>query len=304
VSDLTNDYADGGAVQAAIKSAAQRDARAQTVGVSDLIRQATFDRFLCRVFSEEPPKFVLKGGTGMLARVATGRATRDIDLSAGVVDLDAAIKDLIAAASVDLGDHFRFVFSSRTDQLQGDNQPDTRGARIGFDVYVGVSKRESLSIDVAVGHEPTGPLLRRGPANRLDLSRLQTFDYVLYPTVDQIADKLCATIATYGEKAAPSSRVKDLVDLVTIALTEYVDGSQLKVAIVTECMRRNLEVPLKFGIPTGWATRYSRLARRVEPLADFHEVNDAEMRVAEMLDPVLSQSVNSGTWDPAAGKWI
>jgi len=96
-------YSNGRAVQAAIKSAAQRDVRAKSFGVGDLIRQATFDRFLCRVFSVQSPQLVLKGGTGMLARLSTSRATKDIDLSVGEGDLEAAVTDLSQLATVDLG---------------------------------------------------------------------------------------------------------------------------------------------------------------------------------------------------------
>ena len=101
-------YPNGRAVQAAIKSAAQRDVRARSVGVGDLIRQATFDRFLCRVFSVQPPKFVLKGGTGMLARLSTSRATKDIDLSAGEGDLETAVADLSQVADKLCATHARY----------------------------------------------------------------------------------------------------------------------------------------------------------------------------------------------------
>jgi len=104
--------------------------RAKSVGVGDLIRQATFDRFLCRVFSVQPPKFVLKGGTGILARLSTSRATKDIDLSAGEGDPETAVADLSQLATVDLGDHFRFERVNRVDQLDGENQPYTAGCRL------------------------------------------------------------------------------------------------------------------------------------------------------------------------------
>jgi hypothetical protein len=210
-------YPNGRAVQAAIKSAANRDARAKTIGVGDLIRQATFDRFLCRVFSVQPPKFVLKGGTGMLARLSTSRATKDIDLSAGEGDLETAVADLRQLATVDLGDHFKFELVNKVDQLDGETQPYTAGCRLTFDIYVGVSKQGTLSIDLAAGYKPTGQLETLTPANRLPLARLRTFDYVLYPLVDQVADKLCATHSRYGESKSPSSRVKDLIDLLLIS---------------------------------------------------------------------------------------
>ena len=41
--------------------------------------QALRDRFLCRVFMGDNRDFVLKGGSGMLARTPDARATRDID---------------------------------------------------------------------------------------------------------------------------------------------------------------------------------------------------------------------------------
>ena len=44
-------------------------------------RQALRDRFLCRVFSDSESRFILKGGSGMLARVPNARATRDADFA-------------------------------------------------------------------------------------------------------------------------------------------------------------------------------------------------------------------------------
>ncbi|MEZ5199860.1 MAG: hypothetical protein R2742_00575 [Micropruina glycogenica] len=59
----------------------------------DLIRQAYYDRFLCRVFSDtETSEWVLKeGGTGMLARVPTARRTLDADLYRAGYDKDQAL---------------------------------------------------------------------------------------------------------------------------------------------------------------------------------------------------------------------
>ena len=50
----------------------------------DGYRQALRDRFLCRVFSDPDGRFILKGGSGLLARIPDGRATRDIDFANGV----------------------------------------------------------------------------------------------------------------------------------------------------------------------------------------------------------------------------
>ena len=39
-------------------------------------REMLRDRFLCRVFSEDDPRFLLKGGSGMLARIPDARYER------------------------------------------------------------------------------------------------------------------------------------------------------------------------------------------------------------------------------------
>ena len=66
-----------------------------------------------------------------------------------------------------------------------------------------------------------------------------SYPYRLYPVADQVADKVCATIADYSGR--PSSREKDLVDLVVIAVTQTVDAVSLRQAIATECAQRRLQ---------------------------------------------------------------
>ena len=75
-------YPDARAVEAAIKAAAKSAHDSDPARLTgDLIRQTYYDRFLCRVFSEsDASEWVLKGGTGMLARIPTARRTLDADL--------------------------------------------------------------------------------------------------------------------------------------------------------------------------------------------------------------------------------
>jgi hypothetical protein len=41
--------------------------------------------------------------------------------------------------------------------------------------------------------------------------------YQVYPLVDHIADKVVAILQLYGQQRRPSTRYKDLIDLVSIA---------------------------------------------------------------------------------------
>ncbi len=178
-------YSSGPAARAAIKTAAQKAAQGASPSVGDLIKQTMFDRFLCRVFADDEPMFVLKGGTGMLAR---SRSTLDIDLAATEGALDAAVDELVECASRELVDHFRFVYKSRTELLTGENQPYTSGCRVTFDAYLGVTSHGKIGIDLAVGHMPSAAPERRAPANRLTQLKFRTYDYLLYPLVDQVSD--------------------------------------------------------------------------------------------------------------------
>lgn len=304
MSELQADYGDGSAVRAAIKSAAQSASREPNPSVDSLIRQTIHDRFLCRIFSAETSPFILKGGTGMLARVADARSTRDIDLTVSRLETSAAIAELVELSSIDLADHFRFVLTRTTEQIDGENQPYTEGAKLTFDVFIGVNRRGSISIDLATGHPPTGPIKKHAPSNRLHLPRLRSYDYVLYPIADQIADKVCATLDTYGSGNTSSSREKDLVDLITIALHEDVDAHDLRVALATEMIFRRLGSIAEFRIPANWGAGYATLAKPINFLSDYPTVAEALLLAKALIDPVLGGSLVGGTWDPKARRWV
>ncbi|MDO5498888.1 MAG: nucleotidyl transferase AbiEii/AbiGii toxin family protein, partial [Propionibacteriaceae bacterium] len=92
-------------VENAIKDAARKAAAADpSLAVSQRIQLEYFNRFLSRVFSEaEASEWILKGGTGMLARVPSARATRDIDLYRHGFTLAHALDDLIRLAGTTSG---------------------------------------------------------------------------------------------------------------------------------------------------------------------------------------------------------
>lgn len=296
-------YATAAAVEAAIRDAARNAfARDPSVSVSERIRHEHFRRFLSRVFSEgEDSEWLLKGGTGMLARVPSTRTTKDIDLHRAGFTLDRALEELRRLASIDLGDHFRFVYSSHTASLGGNAQPHVDGYGVYFDVYVGAQKRSRVRVDLVVGAELTAEITRQAPANGLNLPRLVSHDYRLYPVVDQISDKVCATMMLHSGR--PSSREKDLVDLVVLAVTQEVDGADLRNAIRTEVRRRRLEPFDHFIVPSGWGAAYTRMAKGVPYCADFRTVEEGSSLMAEFVDPVLEGAVDGATWSPVSRTW-
>ncbi|SDT64278.1 nucleotidyl transferase AbiEii/AbiGii toxin family protein [Jiangella sp. DSM 45060] len=296
-------YPSAAGVDAAIKDASRRAALADpSLSVNERVRLEYFRRFLSRVFSEgASSEWLLKGGTGMLARVPSGRATRDIDLYRHGLTLDQALADLRRLAGVDLGDHFRFVYAAHRASIGGEEQPYTEGCRVVFDVYVGAQKKSSLGVDLAIGAGLTAPVTTMEPASALRLPRLVSHEYRLYPVVDQIADKVCATMTIYGDR--PSSREKDLVDLVVLAVTHDVDGTALGVAISAEARRRRMAALDRFVVPKEWGRVYSSLAKSVPYCAEYSTVDLAREVVTRFVGPAMSNAAGGRIWSHRELEW-
>lgn len=229
------------------------------------------------------------------------RSTRDIDLYREGFTLTQALNDLIRLAAIDLGDHFRFEYVGHTDSIGNDTQPYTEGYQVKFNIFIGLSAKGNLQVDLAVGAGMTGEVVMTEPATALHLPRLPRNPYRLYPVVDQIADKVCATMTEYHEKA--SSREKDLVDLVVFATTQDIDGDGLRIAIATEARRRKMETFDHFAVPTTWGAGYAKLSKPVPYCADYRMVDLAAELVARLIEPVLSRDADGKTWSHESLSW-
>lgn len=115
---------------AALEMAVRNAARESPMDTNRAIVGFYFHRFLCRVFSEDDCRFVLKGGQSVLARTLDARVTRDIDLVAQEESLEEAVADLVRAASIDLEDFVSFVFD-RAEQIKEEDEYRC-GAKVWF----------------------------------------------------------------------------------------------------------------------------------------------------------------------------
>lgn len=215
--------------------------------------------------------------------------------------LGQALTDLRRLAEIDLNDHFRFVYTGHDTSIGGDEQPNTDGYRVAFDVYIGARKKSTVYVDLAIGAGLTAPVSTVEPASALSLPRLVSSEYRLYPVVDQTADKVCATMKTYGDR--PSSREKDLVDLVVIAVTQDIDGTALSRSISAEARHRQMEPFDHFVVPDTWGRGYARLAKPVPYCADFPTIDQARELVTHFIDPALDGSANQKTWSHETRSW-
>lgn len=299
------EYTSWTATANALKSVARTTAKSTGRDYEASLRMAYFDRLLSRVFHESHrDRWVLKGGSGMLARVPNTRATKDIDLATSAVTIDEAEEALIEAASYDLGDHVRLEHVSSKPIVEADMQPDITGRRVMF-ALVDAQKGKPIHripVDLVVEDGIVGHTDLINPASRLTLPKnLPTAPYRLYPLPDQVADKTAATVVPYH--GHESTRVKDLVDLVVIARTQKVSITPLRAALSDRFESRGATVPPAFIAPKSWANRYSQIASRVPACRGLEDIDAAEKLVRAFVSPALTASSSPALseWDPRRG---
>ena len=142
--------------------------------------------------------------------------------------------------------------------------------------------------------------------SRIEVEGVPVFDYRVYPIVNSIADKLCGIIETHDGR--PSSRVKDLVDLLIYTTNEDLDGDELCRWCRLEARVRGIELPPRFSVPGAWRKHYSKnfekLVRGTELDVALSSLDAAERLAARMLDPVLSGEARGSSWDCRLLDWV
>lgn len=269
----------------------------------ELYRQMLRDRFLCRVFSEGGEGLVLKGGSVLLARIPDARSTRDIDFGAGRdVDADRVIERLNALAAKDLGDWCRFKLTKRAEML--DENGYSRLLKLRYATFIGESEKDPVLIDLSLGCSATLPPERIVPANRIELRGIETHDYLAYPLPDQLADKLCA-IMEVQPNGWPSSRMKDLVDVITYITRRSFELKQLRFAIVSECAKRSMVVPPVFEAPTIWKGSFEAFARKSGLAKEYSTFEGASDLASVFFNPALSgKDFGEAEWSCDVLQWL
>jgi len=138
----------------------------------------------------------------------------------------------------------------------------------------------------------------------LELRGLSSPPIRLHPLVDHVADKLCATQATYGTAGdRPSSRVRDLVDLVVFARSQDINGDSLIGAIRAEWVHRGLDGAPEFAPPADWDRLYPPLARKVRACEGLTAYAAAVEFIRRFLDPALDGSAAGLRWSSDSAGW-
>jgi predicted nucleotidyltransferase component of viral defense system len=269
---------------------------------NELSREFLLQRFLARVFTSPDSMWVLKGGTGLLMRLPGSRHSQDLDLFHRTANLETAVEELHEIAALSGLDQYRFVLSEPVSMTGG-----VEGATIKVTVYLGVQEVGAFPIDLSTQLELVAGIdtLNVEPIIEIDdVAPLPPFR--IYPLPDQIADKICAMYSTYGQQQGPSTRYRDLADLVTIITATTFDAAATRKALDAESRRRGIELPPTMQLPApSWTTGYKTAVRQFAALPPaLHDVDAALEFTAICLNPLLAGEIVSGSWSSRAATWL
>jgi predicted nucleotidyltransferase component of viral defense system len=229
-----------------------------------LRRKVAFDRLLARLFSEQKPRFFLKGGYAMELRLSTARATKDIDLTSltrvdqqGNPISQLLLSDLRSLARKDLDDFF--IYQIGEAQIDLDNAP-YGGAR--FPVSSLIDGKVFVKFQLDVGADAIVDKVESLPgADWLGFCGIPAPDFAIISIEQQFAEKLHAYTLPRPDRL--NTRVKDLIDMVLLARIRPLDLHAFKSALdqvfrvrKTHNLPQELEPP-----PTQWHGPYDELAK-------------------------------------------
>jgi predicted nucleotidyltransferase component of viral defense system len=279
------------AVEARLKVVAKQTNRP----INELRRQYLTQRFLARVYATPNPEWILLGGAALLARIPGARHSQDVDFI-HPLDLNTATAELAALMEATHADPFAFDIkpAAPTDDEHLTLKVIARLGATTIDTFPVDITRRPASYVVDVVHPD--PIIVVDDVDDLP-------PFLTVALSQQIADKLCAMYETHGAAALPSSRFRDLVDLMIIlTASSDLDATAVITSVTTEQRRRTITIPTDLPAPSQqWTTGYQRMASRF--LAEnLHRLDAALEHLRAFAAPVLTGTA-SGTWQPTTNRW-
>lgn len=292
-----------------LNSRAGNGSKLTGVPAGELIELYYHRRLLARVFHSDQDGWVLKGGQALLVRWPRARYSTDVDLLrvSEDVTVDGAVEALIAAASIELDDHLRFDHHD-TSRETAANRPSRK---VRFKVMLGLRELHTVSVDVVAAElHPVGQLVVEQLEAPFVIDSSPWPEISMWPLEDHVADKIAAMYERHREGLVPSTRFKDLVDLVLIACNSTLDGAIAHQALHAEVRRRttagtHLVLPAAFAVPdASWTAGYRAEAAKTKELSVEHRTLEGVTSLADaFITPLLQERPQSGIWLSDRLRW-
>lgn len=266
----------------------------------ELLALYTLEGFLARLaVSLYAGQLVLKGGVLMAAYDAR-RPTRDVDLQAENVSNDRDyILDLVRTiAMIGADDGLAFDTAGASAEIIRDDDEYT-GVRVNMTAQLATANI-TFHVDVNVG-DPISPQPQTVQLPRLLGGTVQLRGY---PISMVHAEKIVTALS----RGTANTRWRDFGDVYHLARSHPIDAVELAHSFSTVAAHRQVSLtPLTETLEgyaelaqARWASWRVRQKREGDLPADFADVLSL---VARFADPVLSQTITAGTWDPSTLTW-
>jgi hypothetical protein len=187
-----------------------------------------FELFLRRLLVVAPDRWVLKGALALNFRLAIAtRPTKDIDLGRDD-DEQAAIADITAAQQLALDDYFTFA-ATRTDELEDTDE----FSAVRFHVTAQLAGRtfEQFLVDIGFSERISWTPDTIHTSQSLSFAGIEPLALPAIPIPQHLAEKVHAYTRTYGQSRKPSTRPKDLVDILLIERSAKIKADELRHAL-------------------------------------------------------------------------
>jgi len=291
-------YQDGSAFRQALERRLRDQSLSTGEPLTRLRKLVAFDRFLARLEAYDPDIWILKGGYALQLRLGEkARTTKDIDLllqhAAG-----QAHELISSAAMIDLGDWFAFEVE-RAVQIEHRDEP--LSSRYPVHALLDGRTFERFHVDVGVGDPLVRKPERLTAPPMLEFAGIQPTSFPSYPVAQHLAEKIHAFTRTY--RTGSSTRIRDLIDILLIAMTSKLSSEELMRALrLTFEVRATHEMPKHLpDPPPEWVRLYSRPRRELE--LPWKNLEDALVAVRSFIEPVLQETA-LGNWSHETWKWL
>lgn len=260
------------AFRAALETRLAALSQEQGVDLQRLQRRVAFERLLARLFTEENPPWLLKGGYSLELRLP-GRARSTVDLDFSIPD-PARIRQAIAAtgpetyrasafeylqemAEHNLDDGFQFFIHKPKAELTG---AFGGGFRCPVEAHLAGRVFARFHLDIGFGDPVASPFDWITGDAFLAFAGIPPARIAAYPLAQQFAEK--AHAYTFPWRDRGNTRVKDLVDMVLLIDSGLLSSGNLKPAVeATFASRKTHPVPASLPLPPSfWSSPYTALA--------------------------------------------
>jgi hypothetical protein len=230
---MAKKFGSASAFKASLEAHLRKRAEQSGVPFDTLRMKFVMERLLARLFRDEAPPWLLKGGFAMDLRFRPqARTTKDIDLTFVLVantpgPVSAEMRDrLQAAADNDFGDYLSFRIGAPKKDLT--NAP-LGGGRYPCEAVLVGKTYAKFHIDLGVGDAVIGEPERLPGDNLLAFAGIDPMVALAIPKAQQFAEKIHAY--TFPWSGRVNTRTKDLIDLVILIERGMPDPAAIREAL-------------------------------------------------------------------------